>query len=133
MKILEKIDAIPPCVCRVLARNKSGKRGLSTRDIANISGLSKTSVAQLSLKMTWKGQRVETIDAFAAACGVDLFSPWKVRKYLRTARKVHITRCHGMRKKLFQKLFKQAAGLDRKSALTPMASQPSAQAQPGIP
>jgi hypothetical protein len=84
--ILDKLDRLPPCVCRLLARCRHGKgwRGLSHRELGQISKLPKSTIAELSFRKTWKGVAVDVVDAFAAACGVDHLRARRQITYLRT-------------------------------------------------
>lgn len=85
MTLLAKSDLLPPFACRLLAKRRDGKgwRGLSHREIEQLSGLPKSTVAELSFRSTWKGVAIETVDAFAAACGVSMLGGKEQRKLIR--------------------------------------------------
>jgi hypothetical protein len=107
MTIFEKAEAFPPAICRYLARKSNGHRPMSVRDIAIASGLSKSKVADLSLKTTWKGVSIDTVVAFSQACGVDLMRPHLVTEYLRKTKRIHLTRVSNVhQREFFQRLFK---------------------------
>lgn len=78
---------------------------MSHRDIARASGLSKTKVAELSLKRSWEGVAIEDVDAFARACGVDLMNKKRVAEYIRHAKRVHLQNATPVQKKFFERLF----------------------------
>lgn len=104
--LLERLDRIPPCLCRILARSHNGNRSLSHHELAARSGLSRSYVGTLSGKDTWANESVWVVEAFSRACGVDLFNPHEVRHYFATKQRTHINRAKGHRKKLFLRLFK---------------------------
>lgn len=78
---------------------------MSHRDIATASGLSKTKVAELSLKRSWEGVPIEQVEAFARACGVDLLRPKRALEYLRRAKRVHMQNATPAQKEFFQRMF----------------------------
>ncbi len=91
MTLLEKLDRLPPFLCRLLARCQSGPvvRGMTTDEIARVSGLSKSYVSDLSYKTTWRGVPPETHDAFKLACGVHPLHSTIANKYLRNGSMQH--------------------------------------------
>lgn len=103
--ILDIANKFPPCLCRYLARKNHGHKPLSVREIAQKSGLSKSTVAELAVKETWSGVSIDTVVRFSQACGVDLLRPRDTISYLRRARKVHIENADPIQKKFFLKLF----------------------------
>lgn len=75
--LLARMDRLPPCLCRLFARKRC--RGgtnawapKSHREIAIEAGLSKSTVAELSRRKTWRGTPIGAADDFARACGVNL-------------------------------------------------------------
>lgn len=105
MTLLEIADKFPPCLCRFLARKAHGHQPLSVRELAQLSGLSKSTVAELSLKRSWTGVPIDTVVRFSRACGVNLVAPREARKYLRRARRVHIENANPQQKRFFLRLF----------------------------
>lgn len=105
MSLLGKIDKFPPFVCRLLARTKHGYRGLSHSDIARMSGLARSTVAELSFKTTWAGVRVDVIDRFAGACNVDFFHTKHQVQALLHRQKVYIYRAPYPQRAMYGKLF----------------------------
>lgn len=107
MTLLEIADKFPPCLCRFLARKKHGHQPLSVRDLAELSGLSKSTVAVLSLKRSWKGVPIDVVVRFTEACGVNLMRSAEVRKYIRRSRRVYLENASPQQKRFFLKLFTQ--------------------------
>lgn len=107
MTILDIAEKFPPCVCRYLARKNHGHKPMTVRDIAEKSGLGKSTVAKLSLLRTWKGVSIDTVVSFSLACGVDLLNPHKVTEYLRRSKRAHLDNVSPIQRKFFHKLFTQ--------------------------
>lgn len=86
--LLASIDRIPPCVCRLFARRQSADGWVpkSHREIAIEAGLSKSTVAELSRRKTWRGTPIGVADQFARACGVNLADPRDAIRRLRSHR-----------------------------------------------
>lgn len=63
---------------------------MTITDIAQASGLPRSTVFSISERTTWRGVSPEVADAFASACGIDLMAPYydiyefrrRVRSYL---------------------------------------------------
>lgn len=113
--ILARLDRLPPCVCRLLARCRDGRgwRGLSHREIETISKLPKSTVADLSFRKTWKGVAVEVIDAFAAACGVDHLRARRQLTYLHTRKMTYTETGSIAQVRMYTKLLKLYAGITK--------------------
>ena len=52
---------------------------MSHREIAEKSGLSKSTVSDLSRRTSWNGIDIDTVVAFSQACGIDLLRTGKLR------------------------------------------------------
>jgi hypothetical protein len=92
MKTLrDKLDEFPPVVCRLVAR-KAGRRGgsLSHTELANRSGLERSTVAKLSQQPTWGDCSLVTIEKFSTACGVNLLHTSRQKDFLKRRLKEHI-------------------------------------------
>jgi hypothetical protein len=89
MSLVQKLDALPPCLVRLIARDpKHPGRRLPLMAIAERAGLSYGATARLSLKRSWSNVTPKVIDSFCSACGVDLLHPKRSVDYLkRTLRK----------------------------------------------
>ncbi len=70
--LLQSLDRFSPKLCRLLARKRGGRVPLSYAEISEISGLSSSTVVRISHRTTWRGMRVETVQRFSLACGVNL-------------------------------------------------------------
>ena len=82
---------------------------LSCRDIARASGLSPANVAKLSKKKSWAGVPIDTVEAFARGCGVDLLNQRKALGYLRkvagkSLKMAHLKRGDATQRRLFAEL-----------------------------
>lgn len=75
MTVLEYLDRFPPCLVRFLARTGQGfgQRRLTLKEISERSGLAIGTVINLSMRITWQGMTLRTIDAYTQACEIDLF------------------------------------------------------------
>lgn len=84
MSLVQSLDRFPPCLVRLVARdpNRRGHR-LPLHDLANKAGLSYGATLRLSQKKTWANVPPKTIDAFCAACGVDILHPSAKLEYLK--------------------------------------------------
>jgi 3,4-dihydroxy-2-butanone 4-phosphate synthase len=105
MTLFEMAEQFPPAVCRYLARKRNGHTPMSHRDLAKIVGISKSQVAVLSLRKSWKGVPIDVVVKFSSACGVDLMRPSQALKYIRKAKRVHIENASPAQKKFFVRLF----------------------------
>jgi hypothetical protein len=68
---LEKMDRLPPNVCRLIAREPhKSKVPRTTETIAKFSGFSKQKVLHISRLRTWKDVTVGDMEAFKLGCGL---------------------------------------------------------------
>lgn len=79
---------------------------MSHRELAEASGLSKSYVAELSRKTSWRGQRIEVIVNFSRACGVDLMKPCSVTEYLKKCKRIYIANAPKAQKKMYLRIFR---------------------------
>ena len=77
------IDEVPPFIVAAMA--KVDRKPLSRSQLAERSGLSLRMVERLAVKTSWEGVNVDVCGAFAEAACVDLFKPFKVRRFLLAA------------------------------------------------
>ena len=69
----EKMDRLPPNVCRLLARvPHKPKQALTTQEIAQRAGFSKQKVRAISRLRTWRDVSVGDQERFKAACGISV-------------------------------------------------------------
>lgn len=81
----KRLDRYPPVLCRLLARQKRG-RPLTTREIAETSGLPPAKVEAISESVNWDGVGVYEMRGFTKACGCDFTNQSDMRRvedYLR--------------------------------------------------
>lgn len=107
--ILAKIDRLPPFLCRILSRDKSGRKPLSTSKIAELSGIPRSTVAYISRYTTWKKVPVGTADAFAKACNVNLDTPGRYYDVLRSQKLAHLKNGTAAQRAFFARLMTQKA------------------------
>jgi hypothetical protein len=103
--MLAQANKVPPFLCRLVARKRSGWHPMSCADIGKKAGLSKSYVASLSLKTSWKGVPIEVVERFSEACGVDLLHPQDTLKYLRESKMIFTKLCSKSQARFFIKLF----------------------------
>lgn len=83
-QVLEQLDTLPPCLCRLVARVRGG-RAKTLAEIKMDSGLSKRKVTWIARQPTWLNVKVGDMISFAEACGADLLRPRKKLFYLKRA------------------------------------------------
>lgn len=104
--MFELANRFPPFICRYVARKKHGNEPKSHSDLARESKLSRSYVAVLSRKRTWKGIPIDVVERFSSACGVNLMAPSKTREFLKRAKKEHLQNASGAQRKFIFSLFK---------------------------
>ena len=84
MSLVRKLDAFPPCLVRLVARDprKTGRR-LSILELSKRMRISYGATLRLSQKRSWENVPAWLIDRFTSACGVDPLRPGQKLKYLR--------------------------------------------------
>jgi hypothetical protein len=102
--ILDKLERIPPFVCRLIARTPNGRHGLSHRDIMVRSGLERSTVRQLSFATTWRGREIDSAVAFALACGVNHLAAEKQIDFLKRRKWTHVERAIGGQANMYRRL-----------------------------
>ena len=84
-KFWKRVDDYPPVLCRLMAKHRPGP-AMTTKEIADKSGLSEYEVLALSEMTKWESVDLETFRRFTFACGVDFLDSTcmkYVRDYLR--------------------------------------------------
>lgn len=79
----QTLNKVPPFIVAAMA--KVDRKPLSRGELAERSKLSLRMVERLCVKVSWEGVDVEVCGAFADAACVDLFKPFKVRRFLLAA------------------------------------------------
>jgi hypothetical protein len=93
-------------MCRLVARKNHGCLPMTTRDIAKISGLSRSAVAKLSKLTTWKTVGTGTMQQFSLACGVSLLRLSRQREFWERRGLVYLTKATPAQRRLFDQLVK---------------------------
>ncbi len=106
--LLDIANKFPPHICRYVARKKHGLEPMSHADIARKSGLSRSFVASLSKRKTWKGIPVNVIDSFSRACGVDILVPKRTIEFLRHSKKAHLRSATKLQRIFIASLFQKS-------------------------
>lgn len=104
MTLTQKLDRLPPCICRLLAENNGE---LATdMEMRLCTGWGKDKLERISKATTWAGITVDDVDVFLAACGIRWSSQRREREKL-----TRIIRVGGIRRlKHLQKPTAQRAG-----------------------
>jgi hypothetical protein len=110
--LLTLANKIPPFLCRILARKKSGWSALSHSDLAARTGLPRSSIADLSQKTSWSGVPIDVIDRFSRGCGVDLTRPEAYHRKLRRLSFKHIARANPNQRRFFHRLLRNKIAAD---------------------
>lgn len=91
IKLREKLNSFTPRDCRAVARKANGMKPMSIRDIAEASGLSKSTVAEISHLYSWDSLTLDVIVRFSEGCGVNLMDISKHLHFIRSHKMIHIT------------------------------------------
>lgn len=86
MTLLAFCDKFPPYLVRLCARKGRGHKRLTCREIARAGGVSKSFVARVAVRLTWKGLALEEVDKFCKGCGVDLFHTGPHKRFLKESK-----------------------------------------------
>ena len=108
-QLIAFLDSFPPVLCRVVARQGHGNRPMTIRQIAERSGLPKSTVAELSRKRTFADVPLRVIQAFCDGCGVNHFRLKEHRAFLRNAKWGYVYKS-ARRRTYFGKLLRIATG-----------------------
>ena len=102
MTIFDRLNQLPPSLCRLVAHNR--KRPLSHQDIANASGLAKSTVVKISQMDRWDSLPLCTIEAFSKACGVNFMSPKRSLLIIRRSGMAYIENSHPAQRRMFLRM-----------------------------
>lgn len=116
MTLTEKLDRLPPCICRLLA--KSNGELATDAEIRGATGWSRAKLERISQATTWAGISVGDVDSFLAACGIRWSSQRKERwKLTRIIRAGGIHRMRHLWKPIAQRASRVATLLKRTEEL----------------
>lgn len=79
--LLERLDKLPPFVVYALAR-KHGRTPMDFNTLLKASNLTERTFSRIASRSTWKGVKIEQVDAFCSACRIDPFSAKKHLAFL---------------------------------------------------
>jgi hypothetical protein len=88
MLLLEKIDRMPPFLCRLMARWKG--KSPSNKQLSELSGIPLTTLRRLCQKKSWDDVPVGLAQKFSMACGVDLMRQTRSLDYFKRRKFKHI-------------------------------------------
>jgi hypothetical protein len=80
---LSRLEACPPFLAHVLARENNGKKRMPLEEIVARSGLSERTYLRTARKTSWDSVKFSVIKGFLKGCGVD---PFKMRNHWRYLR-----------------------------------------------
>jgi len=103
--ILAAANLIPPCLCRLVARQNHGSRGITHAELARRSGLSKSKVMDLSFRTSWDGVSIDVLQRFALACGVNHMQTRRTLEYLRRRKMMHVRQAPPASRRFYARLF----------------------------
>lgn len=83
MTLAEKLDRLPPCICRLLA--KRGGELMTDAELRRITGWTQTKLQRVAGSTSWSGLTVLETDAFLMACGLKWSTQRRERWLLQVA------------------------------------------------
>lgn len=107
MTILDKLNSIPPALCRLMAISGVSAPNLNTRDIAKRAGMSEKKVVEITRRNSWDYVYVIDVVKFASACGVNHLSARRARERFKRCRPRRWKRLTRQQKGFVAKLLKQ--------------------------
>lgn len=116
MTTRERIEEFGPVIYRMLACEKGV--ALSHEQIAERSGLSRSTVQRLSGRKDWSGVGIATAFAFTEACGIELGDVQEIRRRLKPVEQGGITAIKHLRISGKDPLWKRGANSNRVNRIT---------------
>ena len=115
MTLLEKLNRLPPCICRLLAENNGE---LATdQELQLVTGWSRAKLDRVARATTWAQMSVLDVDDFLQACGLSWSSQRRELARIRRAVQVGgfdgIKRLHHLKKPIAQRAGRVATLLER--------------------
>lgn len=82
--LLQRLNRFPPCLCRVIARDEHG-RPLTSHEIAERGGISRTQVDRIARLTTWATVPIGTADKYLYGSRIN---PFQLRRHVQFAKRV---------------------------------------------
>lgn len=89
-----------------MATKNHGKEPASHRDLAKRSGLSKSTITELSKAESWSDVKVGVVEAFSKACGVNLMTPGREQKRFRKQKRSFLKKGSKPQRRMYLELIK---------------------------
>lgn len=83
MTYLERLDSIPPPVCRLIARQQRPYRMLKLTEIAAIGGLTLQRAAWIAKQRSFARVPIEDAEKFRLGCGIRPNNEWAQRQFVK--------------------------------------------------
>lgn len=101
---LDRFNRTPPIFCRLYAHSR--EKPLSHAEIARRAGMSKSTVSDLSRRLTWDKVPMRTALRFAEACGVNLLATWRVAQFMKSRKLVYLANAEGNARKMYDRMLR---------------------------
>ncbi len=111
--ILPFVDRFPPMLCRLLARKNRGKSPMSTREIARVSGLPKSTVDKIGRFKSWRDVPCGVMMQFSLACGINFLDGRclsRQRASWLNERAIYLSNASPAQKKMFDRILNDLSG-----------------------
>ena len=102
MRLIEKLDRMPPFLCRLMARRNG--RSPSNKELSAESGIPLTTLRRICEKKSWEDVPVGLAQKFSTACGVDLLRQTRSLEFFKRRKFAHIKKSPNL--KYYSKLLK---------------------------
>lgn len=103
--IKDYLAGLTPEKVRVLARTDKGTRLMTNSEIAEASGLAKSTIALLSKAQFWDCFTIAVADAYLKACGVDPSRTQRHRRMLRRGALLYVKNAPPIQRKMVARVF----------------------------
>lgn len=116
MTLTEKLNRLPPCICRLLAA-RNGELA-TDHEMRLVTGWSRAKLERVSKSTSWAGITVDDVDSFLLACGISWSSQRKERwKLSRIIKAGGVHRLKHLQKPIAQRAGRVATLLKRTEEL----------------
>jgi len=83
--LAQKLDRLPPCICRLLARCGVSGELLTDGELRRVTGWSREKLRRIAESKTWNGIPVQDVDVFLIACNLTWSTQSRQRWILKRA------------------------------------------------